>query len=69
MHIRSFFFWCGKSALVSPPVAPILLHISDYDNLYNQLALELAKPSLNPEWRVDEGRIALLRERIRALSG
>lgn len=43
---------------------PAVFHISEFNNVWNQLAAELAKPSLNPNWKVDSEKVARLKKRL-----
>ena len=64
--IVKFFCRFGKTKhtpIAESPKTP-LLHISDFDNLYNQLALELARPHLQLGQKVDEKKVYLLRQQL-----
>ncbi len=43
------------------------VHISEFNNVWNQIALEKARPSLNPLWKVDEEKVARLELRLKEL--
>lgn len=38
--------------------------ISEFNNVWNQLVLELARPKLNPDWKTDEEKVRGLRRRL-----
>ncbi|MBI2475620.1 MAG: hypothetical protein HYV67_00030 [Candidatus Taylorbacteria bacterium] len=43
---------------------PTFAHISEFNNVWNQLAIELAGPKLNPDLKVDEEKVKRLRKRL-----
>ena len=46
---------------------PHPISISEFNNVWNQLAIELAKPHLNPLLKSDEEKVNRLRERLQTL--
>lgn len=52
---------------VATPLPKVEVHISDFDNLWNQLSLELAQPKLRLGATVDEEKVRSLRAQLAAL--
>lgn len=73
MHILNLrkFFSCffkrrtPKQVRQPQTVAPLReVKISEFDNLWNQLALELSRPHLDPNYKIDEKKVAELQQKL-----
>lgn len=57
-----------RKILADPPGKQLTnfhrINISEFNNVWNKLALELARPRLVPESKVDEERVKELRRRL-----
>lgn len=72
MNIRAFFFrFLGlrkqKTIIPSQPRITVQVNISEFNNVWNQLAIELAGPKLNPLRKIDWVKVRTLEQKLATL--
>lgn len=66
LHSLLLRFFRKKSPVV-PVRQPVEVHLSEFNNLWNQMALEESRPDRCPGYLVDKEKIRLLQEQMNKL--